>query len=883
MWREAQGVANGLGAGDQASEHFACGSGNWGDSGILDQWDMGRSPCWPSSLNMAASWDVDLMARWSLETANEFGATGRGQLGPGINVARFAWNGRLGEYHSGEDPFLGAEFMKSMMWAYRESSRAGVLPPLQVAKHFIANTIENARTSATAYIDERTLFEVYYPPFLAAVEGGVSAIMCSYNMVKCTSGLCNGDRAYACGNDDILNKHLKGVMGFKGIVMSDWDATKCQPAGSDSKGCSPGGYVDGQVAAAAGLDLEMPACMTMRGGTSVNAKDRATRMWWAYLVQGRRFDRSRFGDAMLHRPYVSSLPPSNQSMQERRLQEGSFCCWWPQPPTTNICQNCASKVFGTPEGSCQGTGTFCGGGGPAPSPVPVPDPSPNPGPAPSPNPSPSPAPPPGPAPAPVPPPPPLPDHCPDQGGSNYQSSCKLQLAGRIVAESTTVLKNVGSVLPLKTGSSVALIGEQACASDPLAIAGGSGWNGMACQDVHKVNVRDGMKNIGVAEVYCPDQGDHGNSRADSADVVVAVVVPSKASEGSDRSTLQLKAEDAQLIRKYANAGKKVVVAMNAPGPMITSTWDAAVVGLIVSWLPGVANGNGIAQALFDNTYSASGRLPVTFPKCSTEACSIQDERASVALGNDIDNKAYYHHSEKALIGYRWYHAKNLEVSYPFGFGLFAYGRSQVNYTGAESKEDGQGVKITCQLKNVGEFPGKDVPQLYLSFPKSVPGDANSKPEWVLKGFKKVPLVAGSSESVSFPLSVRDLSYWDDAPGQSKWVCATGDFKACIGANSRDALLLGQGTCVTFASPCGKEDKAKVVVKQFDSSVGSQLKSGSAAVVGPAFGAGCCAIFLVSAALLATRRRLGSGFVVQSVPSFELLEEQPASRTQSFVE
>lgn len=134
--------------------------------------------------------------------------------------------------------------------------------------------------------------------------------------------------------------------------------------------------------------------------------------------------------------------------------------------------------------------------------------------------------------------------------------------------------------------------------------------------------------------------------------------------------------------------------------------------------------------------------------------------------------------------------------------------------------------------------------------------------------------------MSFPLSVRDLSYWDDAPGQSKWVCATGDFKACVGANSRDALVPGQGTCVTFASPCEKEDTVEVLVKQYESSVRSQ-RDGK--VVGSAFGAGCCALFLVSAALLATRHRLGSGLAVQNIPSFELLEEQLPSRTSSFVE
>eukprot|EP00959_Pyramimonas_sp_CCMP1952_P217615 4551433-Pyramimonas_sp.AAC.1 len=62
----------------------------------------------------------------------------------------------------------------------------------------------------------------------------------------------------------------------------------------------------------------------------------------------------------------------------------------------------------------------------------------------------------------------------------------------------------------------------------------------------------------------------------------------------------------------------VVVVMNAPGPMITSTWDEGVDAILMTWLPGTQNGAGIAKALYNDGYEASGRLPFTFPKCSSE-------------------------------------------------------------------------------------------------------------------------------------------------------------------------------------------------------------------------------------------------------------------------
>merc|ERR1711972_725877 len=251
-------------------------------------------------------------------------------------------------------------------------------------------------------------------------------------------------------------------------------------------------------------------------------------------------------------------------------------------------------------------------------------------------------------------------------------------------------------------------------------------------------------------------------------------------------------------------GKKVVVVMNAPGPMITSTWDTEASAILVSWLNGQQNGRGVAMALYGETHEASGRLPFTFPKCKTAACTKTDELDSVQFGNDIANKQDRVYSEKALIGYRWYHARGISVSYPFGFGLFAYGTAEMKYSNAAVQAKGSGVSVTCELQHTGPRAGHDVPQLYLSFPSSIPGDANSKPEWVLKGFSKKLVRPNEAVTASFNLTERDLSYWDDAPGKSLWVCAQGEFRVCVGANSRDAVDPRKGSCTSFLSTCSPE-------------------------------------------------------------------------------
>ena len=81
-----------------------------------------------------------------------------------------------------------------------------------------------------AVVDERTRFELYYPPFEGAIEAGVGSMMCSFNRI-------NG--VWSCGNNGTLNTDLRDRLGFKGFVMSDWGAAHSTSIG-------------------AGLDMEQP-------------------------------------------------------------------------------------------------------------------------------------------------------------------------------------------------------------------------------------------------------------------------------------------------------------------------------------------------------------------------------------------------------------------------------------------------------------------------------------------------------------------------------------------------------------------------------------------------------------------------------------------------
>jgi len=132
-------------------------------------------------------------------------------LGPSIQVHRTAWGGRNFEYISGEDPYLGSVLTRAYV---RGVQGEGVMA---VGKHWAFNEQETNRMSCNVRVDERTAWELYYPPFAAAVEAGAGAVMCAYNKVNGT---------YACENEDLLQRDLRERMGFQGMVISDWGATK---------------------------------------------------------------------------------------------------------------------------------------------------------------------------------------------------------------------------------------------------------------------------------------------------------------------------------------------------------------------------------------------------------------------------------------------------------------------------------------------------------------------------------------------------------------------------------------------------------------------------------------------------------------------------------
>ncbi|MDP4209145.1 MAG: glycoside hydrolase family 3 C-terminal domain-containing protein [Bacteroidota bacterium] len=197
-----------------------------GPLGVASWGIHGRATAFPAAIMAAATWNRALMSNLGDVYGQEWRSRGLHYfLGPGVNIYRSSKAGRNFEYY-GEDPYLTTQLIVPFIKAIQARGVAATV------KHFAGNEQEFDRYKTGSIIDERTLHEIYLPPFKAAVQdAGVLSVMAAYNPL-------NGE--WSTQNQYTLGTILKGKWGFKGPVMSDWSCTY-----STAK------------AANAGLDMEM--------------------------------------------------------------------------------------------------------------------------------------------------------------------------------------------------------------------------------------------------------------------------------------------------------------------------------------------------------------------------------------------------------------------------------------------------------------------------------------------------------------------------------------------------------------------------------------------------------------------------------------------------
>ena len=396
------------------------------------------------------------------------------------------------------------------------------------------------------------------------------------------------------------------------------------------------------------------------------------------------------------------------------------------------------------------------------------------------------------------------------------SSAHVTDALQLAEEGTVLLKNSGGVLPLSSSDQkVAVIGADA-SSSPLTAGGGSAGV-TSSGTVTPLQGITAAAPSGVTVSYNDGSSDSSAAALAASSSVAVVFVSNDESEGSDLSSIDLSSADNSLISAVAAANPHTVVVLNT-GSAVTMPWLSSVAGVFEAWYPGQQDGTAIAALLFGGA-DPSGHLTVTFPT------SLSQVPASTAAqwpgtGGTVQ------YSEGVDVGYRWYDARALTPLFPFGYGL-SYTSFSFSNLKITALPQGGAATVSATVTNTGSRAGADVAQLYVTDPA-----AASEPPRQLEGFARVNLQPGASQTVSFPLTQRSLSYWNSS--SSAWATATGSYGISVGDSDAHLPLTGTlavtsaqlGQPVTITSPGPQEGIAgtavSVPVSAADSTSGQSL-------------------------------------------------------------
>jgi beta-glucosidase len=258
--------------------------------------------------------------------------------------------------------------------------------------------------------------------------------------------------------------------------------------------------------------------------------------------------------------------------------------------------------------------------------------------------------------------------------------------------------------------------------------------------------------------------------ATRSDLVIAFGVRSEG-ESYDLADLSLPWGQDALIDAVADANPNTIVVLETGNPT-TMPWRGKVKAIVQAWYPGQAGGQALAE-LLTGRVNPSGRLPITFP-----ADLSQSPRPELpGMGTAWGTPTTILYNEGAEVGYRWYAKTSTEPLYSFGHGL--------SYTTFDYRDlhvdGGETVTASFTVTNIGDRPGADVPQLYLT---DAAGDRRTR----LLGFERVELEPGESRTVTVTADPRLLARFDGDAGQ--WRITEGTYTVALGRSATDLVFEG---------------------------------------------------------------------------------------------
>jgi beta-glucosidase len=755
--------------------------------GPLGPRGKGPNTVYSAPINFAAAWDVDLTYRIGKAMGEETRILGFNLLlCPCINIARVPYGGRNFESF-GEDPYLMSEMTVPIIKGIQSKNVA------TCTKHFVANNQEWNRFDVSAEIDERTLREIYFPAFKAAVQrANTYSIMGGYNRVNGT---------YANENKYLLTDVLKKGWGFDGIVISDWGAVrstiKTAEAGMDLE-MPNGKYLgkkllkkikDGEVDASIlddkvdrilrimfrmGLFTETPDAY----GGYINTPDKK-QLALETAQKSIILLRNQNSFLPLKKANIKKIAIIGPNAATARLGgdgSGHSNALDPISPLEGITELVGKDVevsyaFGVKQKRKE---------------LPI-------------------------APESM--------YVLEDGltpGIRAEFWNNKNLEGKSVG--TKIDKSVNfswgfEESPMEgvnddkfsarwtgklksPGTGQYEVGVKADNGVKLYIDGNlviNSWTDQApgqfktdyyefeAGKLYDIKI-EFYENIGTCRVrfgLAPVEG--GNELqeavdlAKESDIVVLNLGMAKNYEGEqrDRDYLELPPMQIKLLNEVLKVNKNVVVVLNNGSAILMADWNDKVSAIIEALYPGEQGGKALAQILFGEI-NPSGKLPFTIMK------KWEDHPAAKTYPGARETA---HYTEGIFMGYRHFDKYDIKPLYEFGFGLsyttFEYSNLKLS---TEKMMQNDTLEVSLTVKNTGNIDGEEVVQLYISDKKaSVEREVKS-----LKGFARVSLKTGESKPLTFKITKKDLAFYDVK--NKAWKAEKGKFEILIAASSRDIKL-----------------------------------------------------------------------------------------------
>ncbi|MBQ9428330.1 MAG: glycoside hydrolase family 3 C-terminal domain-containing protein [Clostridia bacterium] len=298
--------------------------------------------------------------------------------------------------------------------------------------------------------------------------------------------------------------------------------------------------------------------------------------------------------------------------------------------------------------------------------------------------------------------------------------------------------------------------------------------------------------IGEDFTYSPTDAEY-TAAAGYADKAIYIINRTSA-EGSDLAKERFELTDAEkteLTKVCAAFGAKpVIVILNTGNVINTGFANGRVSGvradaLLTANYPGIRGIDALCKTLIGEI-DPSGKTADTFAK------DLSDYPSYNGFYESRNYTTYY---EDIYMGYRYFETFDIDVDYPFGYGLSYTTFSISNVTFAEM---GGEITVTARVTNTGSMAGKEVVQVYFGAPqKGTNGAKLSKAAKELCGFQKTSLLApGASETVTVSFAIDDMASYDDlgATGhKSAYVLEAGDYTVYVGNSVRNTVIAGRHT------------------------------------------------------------------------------------------